>query len=198
MSNTNTSGIAKLLSTLPDRLPPEVTVGDILNAMGGQGVAIVLSMFAVAAMIPTPGIPAGTVFGAVLALLSVQVIFGAKRLWLPRQLSALDVPRSVVEWISTRGSKILARLERHIKPRGKMLSKAVTQPALGLIILAMAILIVLPIPFGNALPGLAVLIMALGMAQRDSLTIGAGLLIAIIAASICAGILAASWRLVAA
>ena len=43
---TSTDGIASLLRTLPDRLPRAVTVGDLLRAMGDQGIAVVLLMFA--------------------------------------------------------------------------------------------------------------------------------------------------------
>ncbi|MDR6670994.1 exopolysaccharide biosynthesis protein [Rhizobium sp. 1399] len=198
MSNSaNTGGMASLLSTLPERLPRAVTVGDLLHAMGDQGIAVVLLMFAIPAIIPTPGIPAGLVFGMALALLSMQVILGVERLRLPHRLSAMGVPRSVVERTAMHGAPILARLERHMRPRGRLLSQAAMRPVLGLVILTMAILIALPIPFGNMLPGLAVLITALGMAQRDSLAIGVGLLVAILAATVSAGILAGSWWLIA-
>ena len=83
-----------------------------------------------------------------------------------------------------------------MRPRGRLLSQVAMRPVLGVVILTMAILIALPIPFGNMLPGLAVLITTLGMAQRDSLAIGIGLLFAILAAGVSAGILAGSWWLV--
>jgi hypothetical protein len=44
-------------------------------------------MFSVPAINPTPGIPAGLVFGSAVALLSIQVILGAERLRLPNRLS---------------------------------------------------------------------------------------------------------------
>ncbi len=192
----STDGIASLLRTLPDRLPRAVTVGDLLRAMGDQGIAVVLLMFAIPAIIPTPGIPAGLVFGVALALLSMQIVFGAEQLRLPVRLAAVGVPRAVVERTATHGAPILARMERHMRPRGRLLSQAAMRPVLGLVILTMAILIALPIPFGNMLPGLAVLITALGMAQRDSLAMGIGLLVAMFAAGVSAGILAGSWWLV--
>ncbi|MCA1869649.1 exopolysaccharide biosynthesis protein [Agrobacterium genomosp. 3] len=192
----STDGIASLLRNLPDRLPRAVTVGDLLRAMGDQGIAVVLLMFAIPAIIPTPGIPAGLVFGIALALLSMQIIFGAERLRLPGRLAAVGVPRAVIERTATHGAPILARLERHMRPRGRLLSQAAMRPVLGLVILTMAILIALPIPFGNMLPGLAVLITALGMAQRDSLAIGIGLLLAMLATGVSAGILAGGWWLI--
>ena len=76
-------GIANLLRTLPDRLLRAVTVGDLLRAMDDQGLAVVLLTFAIPAIIPTPGVSAGLVFGIALALSSMQIIFGAERLRLP-------------------------------------------------------------------------------------------------------------------
>ncbi|QCL97643.1 exopolysaccharide biosynthesis protein (plasmid) [Agrobacterium tumefaciens] len=164
--------------------------------MDDQGIAVVLLMFAIPAIIPTPGISAGLVFGIALALLSMQIILGVERLRLPARLSAVGVPRAVVERTATYGAPILARVERHMRPRGGLLSQAVMRPVIGLAIFMMAILISLPISFGNMLPGLAVLITAPGMAQRPSLASGRGLLVATLAAAGSAGILAGDWWLI--
>lgn len=91
--------------------------------MGDQGIAVVLLMFAIPAIIPTLGIPAGLVFGMALAVLSKEVIVGAERLRLPGRLSAVGVPRAVIERTATHGAPILARLERHMRPRGRLLSQ---------------------------------------------------------------------------
>ncbi|MBY3465764.1 exopolysaccharide biosynthesis protein [Rhizobium laguerreae] len=197
MSNSpNARSMANLLSTLPDRLPRPATVGDLLHAMGDHGLAIVLLVFAIPAIVPTPGIPAGLVFGTALALLSIQVMLGEEQLRLPKRLSAMGVPRSLIDRTATRGGPFLARLERHMRPRGRLLSLAGMKPVLGLVIFVMAVLIALPIPFGNLLPGLAVLIVALGLAQRDSLAVGAGLLVAFLAAVVSVAILAGGWWLI--
>ncbi len=190
-------GMANLLSALPARLPRPATVGDLLNALGDQGVAVVLLIFAVPAIVPTPGIPAGLVFGTALALLSVQIMLGVRRLWLPNRLADISVPRSLIDRAASHGAPLVARLERYTKQRGTMHPRIMMRPLLGLVIFAMAILIALPIPFGNMLPGIAVLITALGIAQRDSLAIGAGLLVAILAVAMSAALLVGGWALIA-
>ena len=67
---------------------------------------------------------------------------------------------------------------------------------LGLVVLIMAVLIALPIPFGNTLPGLAILALALGLAQRDGLAIAGGLGIALVAGMVSMALIGGSWHLV--
>jgi hypothetical protein len=69
-----TGGLAAALRALPDRLPHErTTLGDILKALGERATAFILLFFSIPAIVPTPGIPAGMIFGTALALLAAVV-----------------------------------------------------------------------------------------------------------------------------
>ncbi|MGV2186633.1 exopolysaccharide biosynthesis protein [Rhizobium rhizogenes] len=172
-------------------------MGDLLARMGDQGIAVVLLVFAIPAIVPTPGIPAGLLFGTALSLLSVQIMAGSQRLSLPKRLSRVSVPRSVVEQTAKRGAPILVRLESFTKPRGTLLVRSGTRPVLGFVVFVVGLLIALPIPFGNIMPGLSILMIALGMAQRDAVAIGAGILVTILAILVSAATLMGGWWLVA-
>jgi hypothetical protein len=50
------------------------------------------------------------------------------------------------------------------------------------------VLIVLPIPFGNTAPAVAVLVLALGLVAGDGLAVGAGLALTAVAAAIDIGL----------
>jgi hypothetical protein len=54
----------------------------------------------------------------------------------------------------------------------------------GTICLILAIIITLPVPFGQMVPGAAISVLALGMLERDGLVIGIGLLTASLAIAI--------------
>jgi hypothetical protein len=54
----------------------------------------------------------------------------------------------------------------------------------------MGLLLVLPIPLGNFPPAVAVIVMCLGLGERDGLWTGAGMLIAMLATGIVIGVLA--------
>ncbi|MGB8816572.1 MAG: exopolysaccharide biosynthesis protein, partial [Rhizobiaceae bacterium] len=65
-------------------------VGDTIERLGQSGFGFVILVLALPALVPIPG-PFGLVFGFCLALVSLQVLFGAKQLWLPQQLRAMKV-----------------------------------------------------------------------------------------------------------
>lgn len=56
----------------------------------------------------------------------------------------------------------------------------------GAICLVLAVIITLPVPFGNIVPGAAISVLALGLIERDGLAIGFGLLIAVLGLSLVA------------
>lgn len=66
----------------------------------------------------------------------------------------------------------LERFERRLSPRRwMMLSGRRARPFIGLAILAMAVIITLPIPFGNVLPVVALAMLALALLERDGLAV---------------------------
>jgi len=74
----------------------------------------------------------------------------------------------------------LRAFEKVIHPRvGWLAGDWVTIPV-GAICLLLAVIITLPIPLGNVVPGAAISVLALGMIERDGLAIGLGLLISLL------------------
>ncbi|SCX05514.1 exopolysaccharide biosynthesis protein [Agrobacterium rosae] len=188
--------MAALLRRLPDELPEKVTLAGLLDKLGDKAIAFILLVFAIPAIIPTPGIPAGMIFGTALAILSLQIIFGSRTLRLPSFLGRLSVSRSIIELTAEKAAPRLAKLESLLRPRGHVLTKSLGVPAIGIVIFLMAILIALPIPFGNMLPGLAVLAFALGLAQRDGVAVLVGLLLAVLAVVTSGAIIYGGWALI--
>ena len=174
-ADTPHESMAAALKRLPADLPERVSLKILLDKLGDKALAFVLLVFAIPAIIPTPGIPAGMIFGTALAILSLQIIFRARRLVLPGFLGKLSLSRTLIERTADKAAPRLERLERMLKPRGHVLARCVGPVAIGLIVFVMAVLIALPIPFGNTLPGITVLIIALALAQRDDLALLAGI-----------------------
>ena len=65
-----------------------------------------------------------------------------------------------------------------MRPRHAMLTGGLGRRIVGGLGLVLATVIFLPIPFGNSLPGLALVLMALGLLARDGLMVAAGGLVA--------------------
>ncbi|HEY6552163.1 MAG TPA: exopolysaccharide biosynthesis protein, partial [Vicinamibacteria bacterium] len=128
-------------------------------------------------MIPVsiPGV--STVFG--LAILSIGVGVTLNRVpWLPGRV--LDRPLSTVSLRNAfeKSAGIVSRLERLVRPRWSWLTRTPTARfAHGLSLVLSALLLMLPfglVPFSNTLPALAALLLALGLIERDGVSIAAG------------------------
>ncbi len=183
--NDENPSLASALRALPDQLSASrPTLNDILCALGDRAIALILLIFSIPAIVPTPGIPAGMVFGSALALIGLQMAIGANRIRLPSIIARLHIGQAVLRRVFQRIAPHVERLERHLSAR---LGRALTPLAvrgIGGVIVVMALLIALPIPFGNTLPGLAVLALALGLARQDGVAILAGLGLAIVACGV--------------
>lgn len=188
--------MAAALGRLPEDLPEKVTLEGLLQSLGDKAIAFVLVVFAIPAIIPTPGIPAGMIFGTALAILSLQIMFGAKKLVLPGFLGRLSISRSIIELTASKAAPRLAKLEKMLRPRGHVLSKHLSPAVIGIVIFLMAVLIALPIPFGNVLPGLSVLAIALGLAQKDDVAVLTGFALALLSMVTSVAIIYGGWALI--
>lgn len=158
-----------------------ITLGEVLDGMGRAGMGLTILLLALPALIPLPG-PFGMFFGACLALVALQVLAGARRIWLPNWLRARALPAHAVRAMAEKAVPWLLRVERHLEPRRlKVLTGVVARAALGLPILVLAITIALPIPFGNVLPVLALAVFALALLERDGLAVLVGLILSAVA-----------------
>ena len=95
--------------------------------------------------------------------------------------------RSAFATLVERGGPWLARAERLLRERMLGLSSAAAQRVIGLICLLLSLTLVLPVPFGNMLPSIALCLIALGVLERDGAWIIAGITSAFIAVVIVGG-----------
>ena len=71
--------------------------------------------------------------------------------------------------------KMVRAIERLTRPRLPLLTGDVADTFTGLVCVVLAMIMALPIPFGDALPGIALVLFALGMMQRDGVAILLGI-----------------------
>lgn len=169
---------------------------DLLRALDGRAAALVLLVFSIPALIPTPGIPAGLLFGSLLTSIGLQMLWGVTPIRLPPGLSALRIDRAYLNRTIDRTLPHLVKCERWVRPRWHGLATPMMNRGIGLVVCIMGVLIALPIPFGNTLPGLAVLVLALGLGQQDGVAVLVGLSLAIVAIVVSWGLFLGSWWIV--
>jgi hypothetical protein len=123
-----------------------------------------------------PVLPPGSaaVIGLLYVLLSLQMLFGRDEPWLPARLSRYRLSARTITALRTRGVPFLRRIERFSRPRLLPFDDRITSRGVAVIVLLLGIVLVPPFPFLNTLPALAVLIMGIGLLNRDGLFIVIG------------------------
>ncbi|WP_054148585.1 exopolysaccharide biosynthesis protein [Rhizobium sp. AAP116] len=173
-----------------------VTLDELMSAMGRSSIAFAILILSLPALTPIPG-PFGLVFGSCLAIISLQIIAGFRRIWLPQFLGRRQVSGGTIELMVRYTAPLVARVETLLrKNRLRRFAGPRAQAFLGLPVLLLAIAVALPIPFGNMLPVAALVMIALGLMERDGLVTILGLGIGVIALGSTGGLVyAAAWGL---
>lgn len=189
------AGLAFRLRRAAARLEGEqVALGTLADAHGSAARGTLLVLTALPCMLPVPG--TGTVLGLGLVALAFAMWRGQDAGVLPARVAAFRLPRPAAQRVLRLAASFYARAGRWSRTRWPaLLESAWLAPLLALFIAVMALLIVLPIPFGNVLPALAVIAVGIGLAFRDGLAVAAGAATGVLAVGLTAGLGAGTWLL---
>jgi hypothetical protein len=154
----------------------EVTIGEIVEAFGRRAFGALLLVFSVPNLLPLPP-GSSTVLGAPLVLLAPQVAIGVRVPWLPKGLKARRMSRPDLRKAFDRLIPWLDRIEQASRPRLTWMFGSLGDRLIGLACTLLALVLILPIPFGNMLPAATVGVLSLALIQRDGVLaiIGYGL-----------------------
>ena len=154
----------------------DITLGDLVEAVGKRGFGILLLLLSLPSALPFPAPGYSTPFGIMLFLLSLQILVGRKTPWLPQWACRRVIKRSTADVIISGGAKFFAFLERFIHPRYSSLTGRTGTRFCALLLLIMSGLMILPIPLTNTLPAMVIFCVGVALTERDGLALGAALL----------------------
>src|SRR5688572_29187346 len=161
-----------------------ITFRQILTELRHRALGFALLIFALPCSLPMPpGIP--TVCGIALVIIAVNLIAARRRLWLPSAIADKSVSRSDLKRMVDRVAPYLERLEKVCKPRLPIVTDTLGKILIGIVILALGLVMILPIPFvGNMPPGFAASVIAIGMTERDGLVVLIGTIASAVAIAV--------------
>lgn len=161
--------LSEILARLAEPATGSVTLGEVLAAVGERSFGALLVILAIPNMVAglIPGL--SIVLGLPLLLVSLQLLVGAEKPWLPRRLARLEIQRTDLRRIVERTSKALRRLERALRPRLEFLTASWAERLIGLGCVALSLLVFLPIPFANLVPATGIMLFGFSMLERDGL-----------------------------
>jgi hypothetical protein len=188
MSEIPSERLRRLIRDLPDG---EVRLGRFFDLLGRDAAGIALLILTIPTLIPIPGLPTGVVFGGALLVLAAQMLVG--RMALPSRLARLTIRRERLALAALKVLPWIERLERYVKPRLGRLSGARAMRIWSLLVAAIGLLLIVPLPFANMPPAVAGLILAVGMIARDGAAMLAGAFAALLSAAWIVALLAGTW-----
>jgi hypothetical protein len=163
-----------------------ISLADLKEAMEGRAFGALMLIFAFPNILPSPPGLAG-VLGLPLLFLSFQMMLG-RAPWLPEFIGRRSMTREAFATVFNRATPLVARAERLLRQRLWLLTWGPAQQVLGVVCLILSVLLMLPIPFGNMAPSVAICLIALGVLERDGVWVLAGLVAAVGAAAWVGGI----------
>ena len=178
---------AILAALVADGTRTRIGIGELVGAMRDRAFGVLMFIFAVPNVLPTPpGV--SSVLGAPLLLLSLQLALGRTTPWLPKFIARRSLPAAEFGAVVKRVVPWIARAEKLLKPRLGVLARPPAERLIGLVCLVLAIVLFLPIPLGNMLPALAISIFSLAILERDGVAVLIGYVLSVVSVVVVAGV----------
>jgi hypothetical protein len=166
--------ISRRLTQLAEDVEGEAATMDwIMAQLHERAFGLFLLVLALPCCIPfLYGVP--QVVALPLMFISVQMLIGRDVPWLPRKLGARTVSKASLQDLARRAVPWLRRIEAVSRPRLARLTYPPLDRVVGLALVLFSASILVPLPGTNTVPGIAVVIVAMGLLQRDGILVVLG------------------------
>jgi len=171
--------VTAMLHLLDGKAGQQVTLGEFVAGMGARGYGFCFIVFGLLAAISLPGV--GSLMGAPLVLFALQLMWGLKQPWVPGFLARRSISADNAKKTLERAQRWLKRIELFAKPRVSWLARGLMARLCGLFVLFLAAVILMPGPFTNNPPGVAITLLGFALAERDGVLMLIALLVSIVA-----------------
>lgn len=157
-----------------------VSLGELLRALRERGFGVLMLVLVLPNCVPVP-VPPGvsTVFSLPLLYLAAQMVAGLESPWLPHWLQKKRISRKTLAHLVSAATPRLKRIELLLRPRLNFASTRAGEKILGVFWLLFAISIAIPLPMTNFVPGVGILVSALGLLGKDGVVMALGILIGV-------------------
>ena len=182
------SDILQEIGDVPAGPDDRISLGSLIEGFGNRAFGALLFIFALPVALPIaiPGISA--VLGAPLLFLSWQLMRGREQPWLPELMRNRSFRRTDFAKLLHRVLPWMRWVECLVGPRLILLTGRRGEKLIGFLALVLALILFLPIPFGNTIPGFAIAILALAVLERDGVAAIVGTLIGVAGIGVVSGI----------
>ena len=138
------------------------------------GLLLILSIFALLPVV-------SFIAGLLIFFVGVQMLMGLSVPFLPPFIMKQKMDKRNFESFVDKAMPSLIYIEGYIQPRWYFLTHAFSQRLLGGIICLLALISMLPLPFSNIPPSISLVLISLGLLQRDGVLMCMGIFMSLIA-----------------
>jgi hypothetical protein len=167
---------SEILARLARTELENIDVGTLLEALKDRSFGIILILFA----LPNAILPVAWVLGTPILLFAIQMTMGRQEPWLPEIMRRPKLSRETFIKVMDYVSRYLAVIESWLKPRWNWLTTNRMERVIGAYLVFLTVVLLVPVPFGNALPSFGIAIIAAGLLEKDGVAILVGAIIGLI------------------
>jgi len=177
-NDTKDSLSVTLARTIDSIQGETVTLRELMAAIGEQGLLLLCALATLPFLIPVsiPGV--STVFGAAIVLLSVAITLN-RMPWLPGRILDRKLDAEKLLPALRKGVALVSRLDAWVRPRALGMTAGRMTAFNGCVLVFGGVLLMAPfglIPFSNTAPAVGILLLTIGMIQRDGVFVLLGYL----------------------
>ncbi|VXB45327.1 exopolysaccharide biosynthesis protein [Massilia sp. 9I] len=168
--------VSKKLRGLVRSLPPTgITLSELIHRVGNDGLLILTALLTLVFLIPVsiPGV--STVFGAAILLIGLSRLL-RRELWIPSRIAHKTIATRKLRPLLRKALSWMHKIERVSRPNrlAWVVANGPVQHLNNAALILGAVLLMMPfglIPFSNTFPAVALLLLAIGLLQRDGICV---------------------------
>lgn len=162
----------------------KVTLRELLSLVGEQGLLVFCAILALPFLLPVTLPFMSTALGAPMLLIAIAVVLNRVP-WLPDRLLDHALPSETVQHVLERAAHAAGRFEHLVRPRLLGLTATAVANSVNGVVLVIAVLVLMAplplVPFANTAPAVGIILLCIGMAERDGVIILFGHLVSLLA-----------------
>jgi hypothetical protein len=177
---------SELLLQITQHKGDTITVGEMVTIFKTGGFSLLLIVFAGPLALPLPALGIAQVLSVPILFLAIQLASGRSAPWLPQKIANKNMSMETLGKVIPKVIPWLKKIEFFVRPRLGFFASKTGHCITGIACFVCAISVAMPFPFSNTVPSMGIVIMSIGLLERDGLAILAGMCVG--AAGVCIAI----------
>ncbi|MDB2414183.1 exopolysaccharide biosynthesis protein [Rickettsiales bacterium] len=182
MQNNPPRRLSKVLDDAINALEGDkVSFSALIEQLGTRTYGILLVLLTLPNAIPVSGVLGiSALTGLLMIIFSFQMALGIDKPKLPKFIAKKEIKKATLLKALGVVSPYLEKIEPYIKPRLVILSSSTALKLMGWVIVVFCLVILIPFPFTNFVPALAIFLIGLGMLEKDGALAIIGVVVGIV------------------